>query len=282
MGAGKTILIGTIIATEFVMAMAYDNFIKNALVFAPGKTILGSLREITDMEYEKILPESYAKKFLASIKVTYTSDKAEIDCIAGSIYNIVITNTEKIRIQKPTGPKTTHLFDFENNKKLQQKEETVNARLQKIASLPQLGIFSDEGHHTYGQPLEQGLKKVRKTVDYLKDNIVCVINTTGTPYFKRQMLKDVVFWYGLSEGIQDGILKEVKDNIVSFDDLAPGEMSAQIIKDFFANYDDVKLVDGSLSKIALYYPSIDILESSKPSVEQALVEVGKYTSTVWL
>ena len=42
MGAGKTILIGAIIASEFALAMEYPEgpFVQNALVFAPGKTIL--------------------------------------------------------------------------------------------------------------------------------------------------------------------------------------------------------------------------------------------------
>ncbi len=41
MGSGKTILIGSIIATEFAMALEYnDGFVKNALVFAPAKQFL--------------------------------------------------------------------------------------------------------------------------------------------------------------------------------------------------------------------------------------------------
>ena len=50
MGAGKTILIGAIIATEFAMALEHprDGFVENALVFAPGTTILGSLRELAE------------------------------------------------------------------------------------------------------------------------------------------------------------------------------------------------------------------------------------------
>jgi len=38
------------------------------------------------------------------------------------------------------------------------------------------------------------LKKVRKTVDYLaaSTNVLCVVNTTGTPYFQKQPLRDVV------------------------------------------------------------------------------------------
>jgi hypothetical protein len=60
---------------------------------------------------------------------------------------------------------------------------------------------------------------VRQTVDYLhqKTNLMCVVNTTGTPYYERQPLRDVVIWYGLSQGIRDGILKEVAGNIRAFD-----------------------------------------------------------------
>jgi hypothetical protein len=42
MGAGKTVLIGAIYASEFAMSMEYPDmgFVENALVFAPGKTII--------------------------------------------------------------------------------------------------------------------------------------------------------------------------------------------------------------------------------------------------
>ena len=55
MGAGKTILIGAIIATEFAMALEYPEgpFVQNALVFAPGKTIIESLRELAEIPYDK-------------------------------------------------------------------------------------------------------------------------------------------------------------------------------------------------------------------------------------
>lgn len=76
MGAGKTILIGTIIATELAMALEYleDNFVKNALVFAPGKTILGALKELSDIPYNNILPERLYKQFITTTKFTYTRD----------------------------------------------------------------------------------------------------------------------------------------------------------------------------------------------------------------
>ena len=56
MGAGKTILIGAIIATEFAMAQEYPDadFVQNALVFAPGKTIIEALRELAEVPYDLI------------------------------------------------------------------------------------------------------------------------------------------------------------------------------------------------------------------------------------
>jgi hypothetical protein len=76
MGAGKTALIGAIIATEFAMALEYPDgpFVQNALVFAPGTTILGSLRELAEIPYERILPARLHKAFAASVKIVFTRD----------------------------------------------------------------------------------------------------------------------------------------------------------------------------------------------------------------
>lgn len=105
MGAGKTILMGTIAATEFAMAQEYPEpdspFVKNALIFAPGKTIIESLREIADIPFHKILPARMCKPFEATLKLTFTRDgEKELPVIRGSEWNIIVTNTEKIRIQK--------------------------------------------------------------------------------------------------------------------------------------------------------------------------------------
>src|SRR5712692_70102 len=74
MGAGKTILIGAVFATEFAMALEYPDgpFVQNALVFAPGKTIIESLRELLSMPYDRLLPPRMHKPFAASVKLTFT------------------------------------------------------------------------------------------------------------------------------------------------------------------------------------------------------------------
>lgn len=280
MGAGKTVLIGTIIATEFAMTLEYPDkpFVKNALVFAPGKTILGALKEISDIPYEKILPPRLYKQFISTLKITYTRDgEKDIPIIKGSSFNVVVTNTEKIRIQKQAIPKNLLQGILLNKEKEDEiKEAVANQRLQTIASLPNLAIFSDEAHHTYGQALDKQLKRVRQTVNYLADNtnVLVVVNTTGTPYFKRQILKDVVYWYGLSQGIKDGILKEVRGNIVAYEDVSDKHLLEDVISDFFKNYKNVGIYDGSPAKLAIYFPQISNLDSSKPIVEKAIVKQG--------
>lgn len=285
MGAGKTVLIGTIICTEFSLAIEYKNdFVKNALVFAPGKTILGALKEISDIPFDKILPLRLYKQFMSSVKITYTQDKEkDIPIIRGSSYNIIVTNTEKIRIQKSTGKSTQlSLFNYKEKEKIEDAQETANLRLQTISSLPHLAIFSDEAHHTYGQSLDDELKKVRKTVDYLAENtnVIAVINTTGTPYYKKQMLRDVVFWYGLSQGIKDGILKDVKDGIYSYDTDSLTDFVNIIIEDFFKEYRDVTIYTGAKSKIAIYFPQTDDVKKIKPIIEKKILELGLDSSIV--
>lgn len=280
MGAGKTVLIGAIIATEFAMALEYPDgpFVQNALVFAPGTTIIESLRELADIPYDKILPPRFYKSFAASVKLTFTRDgEKDIPVIRGSSFNVVVTNTEKIRIQKEKIRKAElgGLFAVRED---DARAEVANLRLQAIASLPHLAVFSDEAHHTYGQSLDTGLKKVRKTVDYLaaQTNVIAVVNTTGTPYYKRQPLRDVVFWYGLSQGIQDGYLKDVVNNIQAFSfDNDASVYVAHVVKDFFQEYGDVRLPDGSPAKLAIYFPQTDDLRELRPTIDRALTEAGQ-------
>ena len=286
MGAGKTILIAAIIATEFAMALEYPDaqFVQNALVFAPGKTIIESLRELAEVPYEKILPPRLHKPFMTHVKLIFTRDgEKDIPVIRRSSFNVIVTNTEKIRIQKETIRKSDLQGLFSKQLEDQAKQEVANLRLQAIASLPHLAVFSDEAHHTYGQSLDTGLKKVRKTVDYLgqQTNLICVINTTGTPYFKRQPLRDVVVWYGLSEGIRDNILKDMAGNIQAYDfEGDPGPYVAHVVEDFFKEYGGVKLPNGAPAKLAIYFPQTDDVKQLRPYVDGALAKVGLNPATV--
>lgn len=283
MGAGKTILIGSIIASEFALAMEYPDgpFVQNALVFAPGKTILESLRQLAQTPYDKILPPRLYKPFAANLKLTFTRDgDPDIPVIRGSVFNAIITNTEKIRITKDRVRKSDLgqiVLPFGEDDEA--RTEVANRRLQAIASLPHLAVFSDEAHHTYGQSMGNDLKRVRQTVDYLyqeSPNLICVVNTTGTPFFQRQSLKDVVAWYGLSQGIADGILKEVADNIYGYD-FKPADAAdfiKEVLEDFFETFGDVSLPDGAPAKLALYFPQNDDLKELRPTIDTVVMSLG--------
>lgn len=289
MGVGKTVLIGSIIASEFALALEYPAgpFVQNALVFAPGRTILASLRELIAMSYSAVLPPHLHRPFAATVKFIITQDgEREIAVMRGSAFNVILTNTEKIRIQQEKVRKRQIGSLLAPEGIEQARQEIANLRLQTIASLPRLGIFSDEAHHTYGQALGSDLKKVRKTVDYLANQtqVTCVVNTTGTPYFKRQPLCDVVVWYGLAEGIRDGILKEVADNIVAYEwqngtatpaDNQVDHLLADILADFFQRYGSVTLPDGTPAKLAIYFPKTTDVARARPGIERTLVQLGE-------
>jgi hypothetical protein len=296
MGAGKTILMGSIVATEFAMALEYPDgpFVQNALVFAPGKTILSALRELADIPFERLLPARLYKPFAASLKLTFTRDgDKQIPITLGSSFNVIVTNTEKIRIQKPTvrNPAQSRIFA---GTKDEEATAMANLRLQAIASLPHLAVFSDEAHHTYGQKLlgkwekdketgeqvfkDDGIKKVRRTIDYLaqETNLIVTINATGTPYFERQPLRDVVVWYGLGEGIRDGVLKELANGIKVLE-LGDGEaerMVQSVVDDFVKDYWPIALENGAPARLALYFPNLETRDELRPSIESALLAHG--------
>ncbi len=288
MGAGKTVLVGAIVATEFAMALEYPEaaegdapFIENALVFAPGTTIIESLRELGTIPFDRILPPRFHDRFAASVKLTFTRDgERDIPVVRGSRFNLVVTNTEKIRIQAGRrGAANGQLwFAHLDETRREEAEAVANLRLQAIASLPHLGVFSDEAHHTYGRSLDTELKRVRQTVDYLSaaTNVIAVVNTTGTPYFERQPLCDVVVWYGLAQGIADGILKEVAGSIraLSFEPEHADEFVAYVVDDFFREYEDHRLPNGAPARLAIYFPQVDDLEELAPHVDLAVARAG--------
>ena len=71
MGLGKTVLMATCIFYEFLLANKYPKdtrYCHNALVFAPDKTVLQSLREIVTMDKEKVVPSEYCRVLDQNIK----------------------------------------------------------------------------------------------------------------------------------------------------------------------------------------------------------------------
>ena len=272
MGSGKTNIISAIIAIEFAIAIENEkntefNFMQNALVFAPGLIILkNSLKKISTLPFEKILPPDLCRKFLANVKYIQAGNNKTLSLIRGSKWNIVVLNSEKI-ILREVKAKTDN-----QQKLLEERKLQANLRIEAIKSLPNLAIFSDEAHHTYGNKIGDDLKKVRETINHIHENkeLVCVVNTTGTPYSDKKMLKDVIFWYGLEDGIKDGILKSLHHGVKQYNfetENEEKEVVFDIINNFFSKYK-------TNEKIAFYFKNEEHLERLKPYIEQALFKEG--------
>lgn len=280
MGSGKTILMAVMMLYDFVLSFYHkddERFAKNALVFAPDTTIIESLKEIKTFDYSKVLPKEY-ENITLNIKYYYLESTDTALNPVGN-YNVIVSNSQKIILKTRNvgdNPMSRFLGDM---KELEQKE-VENRRLQTIRQLKSLQIFVDEAHHAYGKTLEGTLKKTRQTIDYLHKNtpLVSVVNLTGTPYVNNKMILDVVYHFGLKQGIEKGILKKVK--ILDYGIVRSEKFIEEVVDVFLSEY-GTKRLEGKLPKIAIYASNIDDLQNElRPKLERILVNRGVSINTV--
>jgi len=98
MGTGKTILMATCIFYEFLLANKFPkkpHYCHNALVFAPDKTVLQSLKEIQTFDMRHVVPPEYVN-FLSSHIQYHCLEEAgtALATLDRSRFNIIISNTE--------------------------------------------------------------------------------------------------------------------------------------------------------------------------------------------
>jgi len=270
MGTGKTILMATLLMYEFVIAYKHEDdsrFAKNALIFGPADTgIIEVLKEVKDFltySYEKILPDEYMD-ILLNITYWYL-EKPETPLNPLGNFNVIVSNSSKIILKNwQDTHKGNRLFELRKNE--------ANKRLEAIQGLESLTVFVDEAHHSYGEDITEKLNQSRKTINYLSENtkVASVINMTGTPYVKNVMLPDTVYTYGLKDGIEHGILKQVKiTNHGSRNDLQSEKFVDDVVSEFWSTYGE-KRVEGRLPKIAFYTTDIDMLEQLEANLDKAL------------
>lgn len=281
MGSGKTILMGTMILYDFVLSYYHpdDNrFAKNVLVFAPDTTIIESLKEIKNFEYSLVLPKEYLPISL-NIKYHYLeSPDTALNPIGN--YNIVVSNSQKIIL------KSQHV---ENRQLNWLKDDTFmkyqareNKRLLVIREMKNLAVFVDEAHHSFGKTLEGALKKTRQTIEYIhkegKTPLINAVNLTGTPYVNGKMMPDVVYHFGLKQGIEMGILKQVR--FFEYGNVQSEEFVVDVLEKFWSEYGENRLED-KLPKIAFYAPSIDVLRQElMPQISKFLSQKGISTDKI--
>ncbi|MCG3167386.1 MAG: hypothetical protein POELPBGB_03176 [Bacteroidia bacterium] len=316
MGLGKTVLMATSIFYEFLLANKYpkdERYCHNALVFAPDKTVLQSLKEIETFNKTKVVPPEYVNWLETNIKFFFLDETGDaLNTIENSSYNIVISNTQKIILKKQHKEKTPSQALFADHgtsykaKSLNKDYEdlygfeidtdaelTTNQRFAKLTRLKQLGIYVDEAHHVFGNALAQdfGLKSsstsLRVTINELAENlkeagtaVVGCYNYTGTPYVGSRLLPEVVYAYGLREAIENRYLKRVE--IEAFENIKDQTLAfVRLAITKFWKENNGKRFENMLPKMAFFASNIEELQTElRPAVEQILSEMNIPTSKI--
>ena len=307
MGLGKTILMATCIFYEFLLAKKYPKdkrFCHNALVFAPDKTVLQSLREIMTFDKTKVVPPEYARVLDANIKFHFLDETGTVlHTIDDSDFNIIISNTQKIIVKKKRKEVTAAQTLFGSGSLLSTVygeddgdgdawDDTTlmdNQRFKKLCRLPQLGVYVDEAHHLFGADLEKQIRSgganktsLRDTINLLAEytSIVACYNYTGTPYVKNQLLPEVVYAYGLRESIWNGFLKDADP--IGYGNVKSEEFLKAVVTTFWERYGG-KTYDGLNPKLAIYAAGVEEAANEVcPALERILAELGIPATSILL
>lgn len=315
MGVGKTILMATCIFYEFILANKYpkdEKYCHNALVFAPDKTVLQSLKEIMTMDKKLVVAEEYANWLAANVKFHFLDESGgTLNTIDKSKFNIIISNTQKIILKKQHTEKSStdklmgveqmkfehnsvygELMDFYEDADIENEADLMtNQRFMKLTRLEQLGVYVDEAHHLFGRKLEKDMENsssktsLRTTINLLAEslkksgtNVVACFNYTGTPYAGNNVLPEVVYAYGIKEAIDKNYLKQVAIN--GYTNVKSNDFLKLSIEDFWQNYGD-NTYEGMKPKMAIFASNITELESEvKPQVEEVLLSLGISLDTI--
>ncbi len=310
MGVGKTILMATCIFYEFILANKFPadkKYCHNALVFAPDKTVLQSLREMKTFNMSKVVPPEYASFLATHIQFHYLDDAGiALSVLDGSKFNLIVSNTQKIILKRQSTEKTAavRLFGsgkptyevgsiYDVNQDLLEGPEdeealTTNQRFEKLRRLKQMGIYVDEAHHAFGANLAKDVGEqedtrttsLRLTIDKLSESlegagthVVACYNYTGTPYVGQEVLPEVVYAFGLQEAIDKQYLKKVK--IHGYENTKSSEFVQLVVDEFIKHSFFKKTHEGMRPKLAFFAATIEELSKElRPAVEKALVEHG--------
>lgn len=305
MGLGKTILMATCIFYEFLLAKKYPKdkrFCHNALVFAPDKTVLQSLREIITFDKTKVVPPEYARVLDANIKFHFLEESGTtLHTLDDSNFNIIISNTQKIIVKKKrkedkpadvlfgSGSLLSAVYgkDSEDDDVRDDSSLMDNQRFKKLCRLTQLGVYVDEAHHLFGADLEKQIRSsgvnktsLRDTINMLaaSTSIVACYNYTGTPYVNKQLLPEVVYAYGLRESIWNGFLKDA--DLKAFDNVKSEEFLRVAIKMFWERY-GASTYEGLPPKLAIFASTItEANDEVRPIVEKILADLDVPASKI--
>ena len=310
MGVGKTLLMATCIFYDFVLARKFPNdplYCHNALIFAPDKTVLQSLREIEGFDFAKVLPPEHANWLQANLKLQYLDEAgATLNIVNNSDYNLIVSNTQKILLKrKSKAPSSAEMLflttgesrsadaksvydDIADLYDIDAPEDeadlTINQRFLKLRNLPQLGIFVDEAHHAFGDALKKDLLDPKKEtslrftitlaqgIKRLGSSMVACCNFTGTPYVKNEVLPEVVYSYSLKDAIDNAYLKDMR--LHKFANTRDKEFVRAVVDDFLDKFDG-RTLERMLPKLVFFSPTVeDATGNLRPILEEELLRRG--------
>lgn len=308
MGAGKTYLMAALIYLNLYFAIAEpDNpiFAHNFILFVPSglkSSIVPSLRDIQNFNPLWILPDPAASQLKNIIQYEWLQEsssasksnivknpnarKISFHVAKQNLMGLVaVTNAEKVildRVDKDFDIDESLLKTLSEEK---QKEylATIQANelREQIGLIPGLCILIDEVHHaSEGQKLR---KVVNKWME--QSNFNSVLGFSGTPNMdpparikitedltvKCTQYANVVTFYPLIKGIGNFL----KIPVVRHSNLDSTEIISRGLREFFERYADTVYSGGVPAKVAVYAPSIKVLEEEiYPTAYALCAEMG--------
>ncbi len=293
MGAGKTYLMAALIYLNLYFALAEpDNpiFAHNFILFVPSglkSSIVPSLRDIQKFNPLWILPDPVASQLKNLIQYEWLQEsssasksnivknpnarKISIQVAKPNLMGLVaVTNAEKVildRVDKDFNIDASILKSLpEEERKEYEATLQANELREQIGLIPGLCILIDEVHHASDD------QKLRKVVNKWMEqsNFNSVLGFSGTPNMdpatkikitddlsvKCTQYANVVTFYPLIKGIGNFL----KIPVVRHSNLDSTEIISRGLREFFSSYADTVYSNGTSAKVAVYAPSIAVLE----------------------
>ena len=308
MGAGKTYLMAALIYLNLYFAIAEpDNpiFAHNFILFVPSglkSSIVPSLRDIQNFNPLWILPDPVASQLKNLIQYEWLQEsssasksnivknpnarKISMQVAKPNLMGLVaVTNAEKVildRVDKDFNIDVSILKSLpEEERKEYEATLQANELRDQIGLIPGLCILIDEVHHASDD------QKLRKVVNKWMEqsNFNSVLGFSGTPNMdpaakikitldlsvKCTQYANVVTFYPLIKGIGNFL----KIPVVRYSNLDSTEIISRGLREFFSSYADTVYSSGASAKVAVYAPSIAVLEEEIYPVAYAVcVEMG--------
>ena len=308
MGAGKTYLMAALIYLNLYFALAEpDNpiFAHNFILFVPSglkSSIVPSLRDIQNFNPLWILPDPVASQLKNLIQYEWLQEssqasksnivknpnarKISMQVAKPNLMGLVaVTNAEKVildRVDKDFNIDASILKSLsEEDRKEYEATLQANELRDQIGLIPGLCILIDEVHHASDD------QKLRKVVNKWMEqsNFNSVLGFSGTPNMdpaakikitdnlsvKCTQYANVVTFYPLIKGIGNFL----KIPVVRHSNLDSTEIINRGLREFFDSYADTVYSNGASAKVAVYAPSIAVLEEEiYPAAYAVCAEMG--------